>query len=85
MVKQLSLILLLAAPLTVTGRQAPLIISLSPNSDDTAMAFSGDRYGNHDIFTVAVTGGTPNKYRSSAREVPWRYYLEISDHTHEGL
>ncbi|MEQ9298196.1 MAG: S41 family peptidase [Cyclobacteriaceae bacterium] len=31
------------------------------SADGSQIAFSSDRYGNHDIFTIPVGGGTPNR------------------------
>lgn len=38
------------------------------SADDRQIAFSSDRYGNHDIFTIPVGGGTPTRltYHSAA-------------------
>ncbi len=38
------------------------------SADDAQIAFSSDRYGNHDVFTMSTSGGTPNRltYHSAA-------------------
>ena len=42
--------------------------------DSKRVAYASDRYGNFDIFTVAATGGTPQRVTTnSANETPYAY------------